>query len=62
MDILALGAALAAGKITQRAIREEFGDDVLGQVLALGGGLVVGQIVYDAVDAINPLDEIFDLF
>lgn len=62
MDIIALGAALAAGKITEKAIRDEFGDDVLGKVLALGGAVVVGQIAYDIVDAINPIDDILDIF
>lgn len=62
MDILALSAALAAGKVTHQAIKEEFGDDVLAKVLAIGGGLVVGRLAYSLVDAINPLDDLLDIF
>lgn len=62
MDITALAAALAIGKITEESIRKEFGDDVLGRVLAIGGGLLVGQASYKIIDALNPLDDLMDIF
>lgn len=60
MDIVALVAAFSAGEITRDAIRRNYGDSVLSQVLSLAGAAVVGQVAYDLVDSLNPLDDFFD--
>jgi hypothetical protein len=61
-DIAKLAAGFAAGSITTSAIQEEYGDDILSQVLDFGGGTLVGTVVAEAMDFTGVSDFLDDLF
>lgn len=61
-DIAKLAAGLAAGTITTSYIEEEYGEGVLGSVLAIAGGSIVGGLVAGAMDSFGVSDFIDDIF
>ncbi len=71
--IIMLAADLAAGSITADAISEEYGDDILTSVVALGAGVGVGAVTHVVLDVIDEetgivsgagdlIDDTIDLF
>ena len=68
-----LAADLAAGLITQHAIKSIYGDTMLSTVLGLGGGLVAGAAMSYALSALDRetgvvsdvgslVDDVFSIF
>jgi hypothetical protein len=71
--ILMLATDLAAGIITEDKIKEELGEGVLNSVLAIGGGMVAGVVVNQALsfldrntgivsDLGSVVDDVFSIF
>ena len=72
-NIVKLAVDLAAGSITTDIIREQYGDNVLTTVLAVGAGLGGGAVTNSVLDIIddhtgivsdvgNLIDDVFDIF
>ncbi len=68
-----LATDLAAGAITQQAIRSVYGDSMLTAVLGIGGGIVAGVAANAALEWLdretgivsdlgNVVDDIFSIF
>ena len=71
--VVELAADLAAGAITQQAIRNIYGDSMLTAVLGIGGGVVAGLAANAALEWIDKetgivsdlgsvVDDIFSIF
>lgn len=71
--VVELAADLAAGAITQQAIRRIYGDSVLTAVLGIGGGVVAGIAANTAMEWLDRetgivsdlgsvVDDIFSIF
>lgn len=61
-QVAELAASLAVGGITADAISDQFGGDVLAEVLGFSGGLVVGSLVTDVMRATGISDLIDEIF
>ena len=71
--VVKLAADLAAGAITQQAIRNIYGDSMLTAVLGIGGGIVAGVAANAALEWLDKetgivsdlgsvVDDIFSIF
>lgn len=71
--VVELASDLAAGAITQQAIRSIYGDSVLTTVLGIGGGVVAGIAANTAMEWLDSetgivsdlgsvVDDIFSIF
>lgn len=71
--IVELALDLAAGAVTEKAIREQLGEGVLTRVLSISGGLAAGVVASSLINTIDKetgivsdigslVDDIFDLF
>lgn len=71
--IVELAADLAAGAITQHAIRNIYGDSVLTAVLGIGGGIAAGVAAHAALEWLDTetgvvsdvgglIDDVFSVF
>ena len=71
--VVELASDLAAGAITQQAIRSIYGDSVLTTVLSIGGGVVAGIAANTAMEWLDSetgivsdlgsvVDDIFSIF
>lgn len=71
--VVELAADLAAGAITQQAIRDIYGDSMLTTVLGIGGGVVAGIAANTAMEWLDRetgivsdlgsvVDDIFSIF
>lgn len=71
--VVELAADLAAGAITQQAIRNIYGDSMLTAVLGIGGGIVAGVAANAALEWLDKetgivsdlgsvVDDIFSIF
>ena len=71
--VVELAADLAAGAITQQAIRSVYGDSMLTAVLGIGGGVVAGVAANAALEWLDRetgivsdlgsvVDDIFSIF
>lgn len=58
--IVELAADLAAGAITQQAIRNMYGDGILTAVLGIGGGVAAGFAANAALEWVNKETGIVD--
>lgn len=51
-QLIGLAVGLAAGSFTEEAIRSEYGDDILGKVLAIASGFGVGVVAEQATEGL----------
>lgn len=65
--VVELAADLSAGYITERAIRENYGDSTLSSVLGIAGGVAAGALMGsllkaldDETDIISDLGSVLD--
>lgn len=72
-DIVKLAASFATGAVTASYIEEQYGDGVLGMVLALAGGSIAGGVTNSVLDAVDRetgivsdlgslVDDVFSIF
>lgn len=72
-SIVMLATDLAAGSITADYIRDEYGDDILTSVLAIGAGFGAGILAHATLEVIDEetglisdvgdfIDDTFDMF
>lgn len=72
-DIVKLAASFAAGAVTASYIEEQYGDGVLGMVLALAGGSIAGGTTNTLLDVVDRetgivsdigglVDDVFSIF
>ena len=61
-SIAKLAAGFAAGTITAEFIKDQYGDDVMDQILGLTGGVVAGSIVSSFIDESGVSDFLDDIF
>lgn len=72
-QIIELAADLAMGSITADAIKEQYGEGMLSNVLALGGAIGAGVLTSAALNVLDTqtgivsdlgsvIDDVFDLF
>ena len=72
-DIVKLAASFATGTITASHIEEQYGEGVLGMVLAIAGGSIAGGVTNTVLNAVDRetgivsdigglVDDVFGLF
>lgn len=52
-DIVKLAASFATGAITASYIEEQYGEGVLGMVLAIAGGSIAGGVTNTVLDVLD---------
>lgn len=72
-DIVKLAASFSTGAITASYIEEQYGEGVLGMVLAIAGGSIAGSVTNSLLDIVDRetgivsdigglVDDVFSIF
>ena len=72
-DIVKLAASFATGAVTASYIEDQYGEGVLGMVLAIAGGSIAGSVTNTVLDVVDRetgivsdigslVDDVFSIF